>query len=83
MNETLSMCTVCGFPGSCARLIRLSWMDGPQMTGEFFQMSIVLVTDPQPNDVLICEECIRGIKRLPLTEVTSNGPHVFSNGQAN
>ncbi len=77
-EQPFPMCVVCGFPPNAARLIRLSWIDGPEMSERVFDARMIVVEDQQSNDVLVCEKCIRDIKRLPLTSVTADGPHVLS-----
>lgn len=66
MNEEYPpMCCVCGFPDNACKLVRITWeeVEGRMMPVMF------LAKDPKPNDVLVCGNCIHGIKGLPNSEV--------------
>jgi hypothetical protein len=62
-------CCLCGFPKNCANLVRLNW------TLETVNRArLVVAGKATPHDVLMCEECIRQVKRLPLTDLAKSAP---------
>ena len=61
-------CSVCGLPESGCRLIRLKWIEERRaVPGSPPRIAVAKV--PTHNDVLVCEACIRDIKRLPFSEL--------------
>ena len=79
-DQPVPRCSVCRSCGEDVRLIRLVGNELPEgsETPEHFKSQMILATVPMPTDALVCEECIRDIKMLSLTEITQDGPHVFS-----
>lgn len=65
------LCCVCGIPDR--RLVRISWSEDPSDVSGFRPILIVPV-QPKSNDVLVCEDCIRGIKRLPFSDIALSPP---------
>ncbi len=61
------MCCICGFPEGACRLIRLSWINVP--SDHEFKIRLIVVKVPKSNDALVCDDCIRGIKRIPFGEI--------------
>src|SRR5580765_2069534 len=63
-------CVVCGFPGSVVSLVRLTWKESKKRGAELEESTpeIVVAKNPKSNDVLVCEDCIRQIKRLPFSD---------------
>ncbi len=61
-----NMCIICGLPESCVRLVRFTW---DCINGDDWQPQIIVSTNPKSNDVLVCEPCIRGIKRMPFSDL--------------
>ncbi len=72
MIEDFKACCVCGFPEAACPLIRLTWSDEPNgrvLVGGYRLTRMVVATKhPERNDVLVCEDCIREIKRLPFSD---------------
>jgi hypothetical protein len=66
-HRKAQMCCVCGFPERASHLVRLTWLD--QSTPEQFRMRMAVAESPAANDVLVCEKCIRQIKRLPFSKI--------------
>jgi hypothetical protein len=66
-HRKVQMCCVCGNPSVAGRLVRLTWRD--ESTPEQFRTSMVVAESPAGNDVLVCEDCIRQIKRLPFSKI--------------
>lgn len=58
------LCHVCAVPGSLARLIRLTW-DAPNAK----DMRLVVASSEKKSDALVCEDCIRDIKRIPFSDL--------------
>ncbi len=76
------MCIVCGMPESATRLIRFTFVDdGKGRThpdvGRFF--SIAVAKQPKNNDSLVCEDCVRGIKRIPFSDIEPPPPEEHNN----
>jgi hypothetical protein len=50
----------------------LTWNDNKAAEEQGrFQMDIAVANAPAVNDVLVCEECIRGIKRIPFSDLAT------------
>lgn len=60
-----SACILCGFPPSACRPIRLTWEDSPRPDGS---LKMIVAKSPGGNDRIVCEQCIRDIKRLPFSD---------------
>lgn len=65
-------CNLCGMPNSQSRLIRLAWEDESDETT--FRMKLIVARNLQDNNSIICEDCIRQIKRLPFSSLDDNPP---------
>jgi hypothetical protein len=67
------LCCVCGFPTSCCRLVPLTWAEGggPVRDDGFDIGRMVVATRRKPNDVMLCLDCIRQIKRLPFGDLNA------------
>lgn len=59
------LCCVCGFPQNSCRLVRLTWND---------EIQVIIAKTAKDNDVMICESCIRGIKRMPFSDLEMSAP---------
>ncbi len=71
MNEEIDMCCVCGFPADLCNLVRFTFQDNPNgcvILNGYTCMKVVVAKNPKPNDSLICEDCIRGIKQVPFSD---------------
>jgi hypothetical protein len=70
---TTKGCCVCGLPGNVVQLVRMTWVDdGKARWNEEFdwrELSVVVAKVEKPNDSLVCVDCIRGIKRLPFSDL--------------
>jgi hypothetical protein len=75
INGTPS-CELCGLPeiddAGTGRIIRITWLE--DSTLDHFRMRLVVAQTPKSNDVLICEGCIRGIKRLTFSDLDKSAP---------
>lgn len=84
MNDEIDLCCVCGFPGNVVPLHRITFVDdprgrliepGPAGPPSFLLMVAVLAKTPKHNDSIICADCIRAIKRIPLTDLETYADH--------
>lgn len=72
----MTMCCICGVPPSICRLIRITFVDDGKgrlesgsPEGDFRLPSPAVAEMQKTNDSLVCEDCIRGIKRIPLSDL--------------
>lgn len=72
MDDDVLMCYVCGMPHSVIRLVRISWVEDDPDSMKFSVRLICSADRPKSNDSLVCECCIRGIKRLPFSEIAKD-----------
>jgi hypothetical protein len=67
--NTPPSCCLCGLPKKLRKLVRLGW------TCETVnRLRLVVAGKASPHDVLMCEVCIRQVKRLPLTDLAKSAP---------
>jgi hypothetical protein len=68
-------CTVCGLIPPLVRLIRLTFIDTDRRYEEplsyMEMMELVIAKKVKANDSLVCEECIRGIKKIRFSDLES------------
>jgi hypothetical protein len=63
-NQPPPMCVICCLPATETRLIRLNWDAPNSMTPR-----IVVSNQVRLNDALVCERCVRDIKRIPFSDL--------------
>lgn len=75
MSEEIAGCCICGMPHSACPLIRLSFVEDGRgriigsQADPFQLLSIAVAKVPAANDCLVCEDCIRGIKRISFGDL--------------
>ena len=74
MTDPYPMCALCGMPDSVHRLIRVTWVTEPTQYEQEFKLRLIVPKKLKLNDAVICEDCIRQIKRLPLGTLANNPP---------
>src|SRR5947207_3433839 len=79
MSMRPSYCWVCllpvsGWPVRCGRLVRMTWQRVPTPEGSERRLVVPEAYTGQLPQTVVCERCIRDIKRLPFSAVESAPP---------
>ena len=70
MIEPSPVCALCSLPDAAVRLVRMNWITDKD---DSERLMLAVAKAHRINDILVCEPCIRDLKRLPFSEFVEAG----------